>query len=90
MWLYVSILTYIGAVELSAPVTFPSVAVLFEDFGSVVELNSLSGVVVALAIAADVKVPTIKEAVARILAIAKKVDFIHAILLYNLYHLFII
>ena len=90
MWLYVSILTYIGAVELSAPVTFPSVAVLFEDIGSAVELNSLSGVVGPWAIAADVKVPTIKEAVARILAIAKKVDFIHAILLYNLYHLFII
>jgi len=72
LWLYVSILTYIGAVELSAPVTFPSVEVLFEDIGSVVELISLSGVVGAWAIAADVKVPAIKEAVARILAIANK------------------
>ena len=61
-----------GVVELSAPVTFPSVAVLFEDIGSVVELNSLSGVVGAWAIAVDVIVPAIKEAVARILAIANK------------------
>ena len=65
-------LPYMGVVELSAPVTFPSVAVLFEDIGSVVELNSLSGVVGAWAIAVDVKVPAIKEAVARILAIANK------------------
>ena len=72
MWLYVSTLTYIGVVELSVPVTFPSVAVLFEDIGSVVELISLSGVIGAWAIAADVKVPAIKEAVARILAIANK------------------
>lgn len=72
MWLYVSILTYIGVVELSTPVTFPSVAVLFEDIGSVVEPISLSGVIGAWAIAVDVKVPAIKEAVARILAIANK------------------
>jgi hypothetical protein len=72
LWLYVSILTYIGVVELFAPVTFPSVEVLFEDIGSVVELISLFGVVGAWAIAADVKVPAIKEAVARILAIANK------------------
>lgn len=61
-----------GVVELSAPVTFPSVAVLFEDIGSVVELNSLSGVIGPWAITADVKAPAIKEAVARILAIANK------------------
>ena len=34
---------YIGAVEFSVPVTFPSVAVLFEDIGPVVELMSLPG-----------------------------------------------
>ena len=69
---YASNLAYIGAVELSVPVTFPSVAVMFDDIGSVVEPISLSGVVGAWAIAADVKVPAIKEAVARILAIANK------------------
>jgi len=66
------VLTYMGAVELSVPVTFPSVAVMFEDIGSVVEPISPSGVVGAWAIAAGVKVPAIKEAVARILAIANK------------------
>ena len=39
------ILAYIGAVELSVPVTFPSVAVMFEDIGFVVEPISPSGVV---------------------------------------------
>jgi hypothetical protein len=45
---------------------------MFEDNGSIVEPISLSGVVGAWAIAADVKEPAIKEAVARILAIANK------------------
>ena len=66
------VLAYMGAVELSVPVTFPSVAVMFEDIGSVAEPISPSGVVGAWAIAANVKVPAIKEAVARILAIANK------------------
>ena len=69
---YVSNLTYIGAVELSVPVTFPSVAVMFDDIGSVVEPSSLSGVVGAWAIAADVKVLANKEDVAIILAITNK------------------
>jgi hypothetical protein len=69
---YASYLAYIAAVELSVSVTFPSVAVMFDDIGSVVEPISPSGVVGAWAIAADVKVPAIKEAVARILAIANK------------------
>ena len=64
--------------------------VIFEELAFIVEPVSLSDVVGLRAIAADVNVLAIKEAVARILAIAKKVDFIHAILLYNLYHLFII
>lgn len=63
---------YIGVVELSASVTFPSVVVMFEDIGSVVEPISLSGEIGAWAIAADVKVPAIKEAIARILAITNK------------------
>ena len=63
---------YIGAVELSVPVAFPSVAVMFEDIGSVVEPISLPGEIGAWAIAVDVKVPAIKEDVARILAIANK------------------
>lgn len=66
------ILAYIGVVELSVPVTFPSVVVMFEDIGSVVEPISLSGEIGAWAIAADVKVPAINVAVARILAIANK------------------
>ena len=66
------VLAYMGAVELSVPVTFPSVAVMFEDIGFVVEPISPSGVVGAWAFAAGVKVPAIKEAVARILAIANK------------------
>ncbi len=66
------VLAYKGAVELSVTVTFPSVAVMFEDIGSVVLPISLSGEIGAWAIAADVKVPAINEAVARILAIANK------------------
>ncbi len=66
------ILAYIGAVELSVSVTFPSVVVMFGDIGSVIEPISLFGEIGARAIAADVKVPAIKEAIARILAIANK------------------
>ena len=63
--------TYIGAVELSVPdVIFPPV--IFEDPVSIVEPISLSAVVGPRAIAVNVKVPAIKEAVARILAIANK------------------
>ncbi len=66
------ILAYIGVVELSVPVTFPSVVVMFEDIGSVVEPISPDSEIGAWAIAADVKVPAINVAVARILAIANK------------------
>jgi hypothetical protein len=69
---YASYLAYIAAVELSVSVTFPSVAVMFDDIGSVAEPISPSAVVGAWVIAADVKVPAIKEVVARILAIANK------------------
>jgi hypothetical protein len=66
------ILAYIGVVESSVPVTFPSGVVMFEDIGSVIEPISLSGKIGAWAIAVDVKVPAINVAVARILAIANK------------------
>ena len=65
-------IAYIGAVELSVSVTFPSVVVMIGDIGSVIEPISLFGEIGAWAIAADVKVPAIKEAIARILAIANK------------------
>ena len=65
-------IAYIGAVELSVSVTFPSIVVMIGDIRSVIEPISLFGEIGARAIAADVKVPAIKEAIARILAIANK------------------
>ena len=57
---------------MSVPVVFPLVPVAFEAAVSIVELASPLGVVGAWAIAVNVKVPAIREAVARILAIANK------------------
>lgn len=80
---------YIGAVELSVPVAFPSVvSVMFDDPVSiVVEPASLPGIVDIWAVAVVVKVPPSKEAVARILAIANKyILFMHlAIVFYLIY-----
>jgi hypothetical protein len=64
--------TYIGAVELPVPDVIFLPVIFVEPVSIVDEPISLSAVVGPRAIVADVKVPAIKEAVARILAIANK------------------